>query len=343
MEKLSKTFSVNLILLFLCSALLIIVSCSQEEISTEEDVQKRTEAVRYPDKYPIKYPEPVRPFIECVVTHDNQTGVVYDEDDINQNTNSFYEPSPIIIKVKFNFIRRSDGTGGAAEADMTTIINNLNSVFNVHISGIVSTLVDVKRIQFTNAGNDTLNSDTYFEIDNPTEYNALLQNTDLYEANMLNIYLVGSLYLANGNAGGAAGIMDNRATIITEDNRHLEASTVSHEVGHSLGLYHTHKEDFGLECADFSNGYTTGDLVIDTPADITFLPTTNIENCVYTVDPTFADLCDNTPYDPSLQNIMSYYGSCRTGFSVVQHMKMNANAITLGITCEGGGNSSSSF
>jgi hypothetical protein len=337
MKKSNTAFNAKLLLLFLCSSLLIIVSCTQDEISEEENLQKRTEAI----KYPTKYPEPAQ-FVECVVTHDNHTGVVLDATDINQSANSFYAPTPILIKVKFNFIRKGDGTGGAAAADMQTILNNLNSVFSVHISGIVSTLVDVKRIQFVNGGDDTLNSDTYYDIDNITEYNALLQNTDLYEANMINMYLVNTLYLANGNAGGAAGIMDNRATIVTQDDRHLEASTVSHEVGHNLGLYHTHEDQFGLECANFSNGYTTGDLVVDTPADITFLPSTSISNCIYTIDPSFTGPC-NTAYNPSLKNIMSYYGSCRVGFSVVQHMKMNSNAVTLGVTCEGGGGSSSSF
>lgn len=46
MEKSNKAFSIQLGLLFLCSSLLIIVSCSQESISDEKELQKITEVVK---------------------------------------------------------------------------------------------------------------------------------------------------------------------------------------------------------------------------------------------------------------------------------------------------------
>jgi len=43
--------------------------------------------------------------------------------------------------------------------------------------------------------------------------------------------------------------------------------TLTHELGHFFGLYHTYEREFGDELVDGSNCATTGDLVCDTPAD----------------------------------------------------------------------------
>lgn len=49
-------------------------------------------------------------------------------------------------------------------------------------------------------------------------------------------------------------------------------TTVSHEIGHCLGLYHTHHGTFSAEggtpeLVNSSNSATAGDYIIDTSAD----------------------------------------------------------------------------
>lgn len=79
-------------------------------------------------------------------------------------------------------------------------------------------------------------------------------------------------------------------------------SVLSHELGHCLGLYHTHSGrgcNDNANCAENINGSncsTCGDLVCDTPADPCLSGNVNT-SCEYIGDPAFS---------PDVNNIMSY-------------------------------------
>lgn len=104
--------------------------------------------------------------------------------------------------------------------------------------------------------------------------------------------------------------------------------SMAHELGHSLGLYHTFETQFGLECPDGSNGTTAGDLMADTratPDADAYMGNNTTTGCVYTGSLTIS--CNNSSqlYNPEVTNIMCY-GSrvCRNIFSPnqVAYMKL---------------------
>lgn len=96
------------------------------------------------------------------------------------------------------------------------------------------------------------------------------------------------------------------------------SSTIAHEMGHCLGLFHTHHgtcPEFGDDC--FGNpiiggNATTGDFVTDTPRDPRG---TNNITCDFNNDP----VCAMGSFNPLTNNIMSYYThTCRTNFTMGQ-------------------------
>jgi hypothetical protein len=112
------------------------------------------------------------------------------------------------------------------------------------------------------------------------------------------ITLVYSALLPNGLAGFAMG-----------DIVYLRGSgsvqVAAHEVGHVLGLMHTHDSIFGAELVDESNCDSAGDFICDTPADpnLSLAGMMDYATCTYigTVTDTNGDA-----YAPSTTNIMSY-------------------------------------
>lgn len=95
---------------------------------------------------------------------------------------------------------------------------------------------------------------------------------------------------------------------------------VIHEIGHFLGLYHTHeKANFGIEFVDGSNCQTAGDLICDTPADhgLSFMGVDSV-NCTWTNPGNILDP-NGDLYNPSTVNFMSYsHLACLKEFSPMQ-------------------------
>jgi hypothetical protein len=87
-------------------------------------------------------------------------------------------------------------------------------------------------------------------------------------------------------------------------------SSISHEVGHCLGLMHTFETVNGLEKINGSDASTTGDQVTDTPADpfayngnACFTVSNN--NCTY--NGTCTDPGGATNFTPPYNNLMAYW------------------------------------
>jgi PKD repeat protein len=97
-------------------------------------------------------------------------------------------------------------------------------------------------------------------------------------------------------------------------------SKLSHEMGHYLGLYHTHTSSFGSEAVDGSDCATEGDLLSDTPADPNLSGEVDNDGCIY--DGTSTDE-NGASYLPMVTNLLSYTSKeCRFEFTEDQMKKL---------------------
>lgn len=100
-------------------------------------------------------------------------------------------------------------------------------------------------------------------------------------------------------------------------------SSITHEMGHFFGLYHTHERVFGVELANGENCHKAGDLICDTPADPGLTAMMLDDDCNYTG--TTKDKNKNS-YRPDETNFMSYgRNNCRNHFTKDQYNKMVYN------------------
>lgn len=100
-------------------------------------------------------------------------------------------------------------------------------------------------------------------------------------------------------------------------------TTLPHEMGHCLYLFHTHNERGCLEFIDESNCSTCGDLICDTPSDPGLFNKIG-PNCSYIGTATQ----NGAHYSPDTHNFMSYSDdACRNRFTTQQGIRMY-NALT---------------
>lgn len=164
------------------------------------------------------------------------------------------------------------------------------------------------------------------------------------------------------NFGGGFNIYDKFIVIRKDQIPVLNSSnpssidfkyyTLAHEMGHYLGLYHTHTqwkmvggqlaEANDAECAleenyDGSQWSTLGDRIQDTNPDRSirkYMSGSAMYNSNCTIRPqgwqanaTCSTSVNFSLFNPSINNIMAYYNTCRTGFTQGQYTYMR-NFIT---------------
>ncbi|MBC7778053.1 MAG: T9SS type A sorting domain-containing protein [Phycisphaerae bacterium] len=236
--------------------------------------------------------------------------------DITQMAEDRYGASIHWIPVQFQeCIPTSTSPKGLREASISTWMGQLNALFLPY------------RIQFYECSSfTTFVSSTlhYFDITEEPQLSA-------YDVpNVINVYAFGTVTSNGSSLGGYSYLPPSADRIILSKvgGNLFDSKVFLHEMGHYLGLYHTHgKTNNGTtdELVNGSNCLTAGDDVCDTPADPN-LYTTSSSNCLYFG--TARDL-NNQAYLPDVRNHMSYaQKSCRNRFSVGQMNRMAYTATT---------------
>ena len=196
-----------------------------------------------------------------------------------------------LVRVYFHIIRSDAGVSPAATVDQ------INNEFAILIADYAA-----YNICFANVGFDFINSSAinyYLNPDVQADVDMLLP---FLVPNCINIFYHRFL----GDYGGSAYNIPNTFCSIDDDNIGLWR-TISHEVGHCLGLSHTFETGYGKEYIAGTNCSTRGDRVCDTQADpYTESACFSATNCNYTG--TCQDPSGATNYSPPYQNIMSYWG-----------------------------------
>ena len=223
-----------------------------------------------------------------------------------------YAPSTgpdYVIPVVFHIIRNTAGSGEISDALIDTQITVLNEDFGAFGGGAPGTNT---RIQFTLAGVTRSTNNTWYN-DGGSYYNSLAWDPHQY----LNIYTntasgnLGYAYVPSG--GGVVGNLWDRVVVYWSTvgrpgpygpPYHL-GRTVTHEVGHYLGLYHT----FQGGCSGTSGCFGNGDLICDT------LPESG---------PNFSPCTRSTCGDPDpTRNYLDYSDDvCMNNFTLEQSNRM---------------------
>lgn len=160
------------------------------------------------------------------------------------------------IRVFTHIVRSSSGEG--LSKDITSsIINTLNDFYKG------------SNIAFQYSGSDYIDNDTY-NLMSDNDNTTLSKNmTGLFsinsKSNAINIYVISDSRNLTATSGASFMFQNN---LYVRANRYA-TSTVAHEVGHCLGLWHTHNgtdpnEPGTPELVNGSNSATAGDLITDT-------------------------------------------------------------------------------
>ena len=224
------------------------------------------------------------------------------------------------VNVFVHVVRNSQGVGLNKATVSSEIIYKLNFYYSN------------SNISFVLIGSDYIDSDDLINLDVKNQN----YKTNLEEcfstnrvSNAINIYKLSSspnMYNINSDSNysyisGKSESIPGLAYILTENETE---TTVTHEMGHCLGLYHTHhgtslherSEGSCMELVDGSNSSTCGDYITDTPAD-----PNQWDGCDYIGIETDAN---NDVYAPDPSNMMAYSPYyCRNHFSQKQVERMH--------------------
>jgi Pregnancy-associated plasma protein-A len=194
-------------------------------------------------------------------------------------------------------VLNNDGSGGATTtSDLCMATRNINEIFNKY------------NIFFKYAGYDDIRNNTLYGFDGSSTLTANLFSTQLQQG-AINVYIVPSV----PGGGGCVKSIPTFALAVDQSSVINSTSTIAHEIGHCLGLYHTHETFFAVEQINGSNSTIAGDKISDTPADPDLFG--RVSSCVYTSTTTQNGIL----FSPDVRNVMSNSGNtCRDRFSPMQ-------------------------
>ncbi|MCC7244533.1 MAG: zinc-dependent metalloprotease [Saprospiraceae bacterium] len=237
---------------------------------------------------------------------------------------------PLIVRIKPHVIRTSAGTGGQSEGAIRNAIAKMRAnyaPFDIYFFEVEDCVIS------------TVDDDQYFYSD--VLSNDILNNLESQygDDNQIDIFFFPEEYLLNwqglslGPNGSTLAIGGEYITVYFLSV--IESNTLSHEMGHSLGLYHTFQNvtDGSLDCSCENllnqnplDDYccNCGDLVCDTryyPVGI--VPFVDPDDCSFTGSYTLPGCNNVVVTNPMVDNIMNYTApECATEFTPGQVARM---------------------
>jgi hypothetical protein len=226
---------------------------------------------------------------------------------------------PFILNIFTHAIRDNNGNGGVTYEQVETSVGYLNEVFNP------------EQIFFRwDCNVNDINNTTWFNTSSPSGSNFFSEQNTAYTStrdahpNGINIFI----FPDQVNTGEGCAKLPGKAMLVAGNYfdapypAFSRSKLIAHEMGHCLGLLHTHHTTSGdtddeeeLATADElvngGNCETAGDCVCDTPADPIILNEVFHPSCLW-LGWTPQDVDANGDnYQPDPTNIMSYtHPSC---------------------------------
>ena len=216
-----------------------------------------------------------------------------------------YNGNRPIVRLALHNVNKDDGTGGNSWTEIRNVVNGLSNYYQPY------------NICFVVVDEDNINRVQYFEMSDfsnnwgsRNDWEELIEENRV--TNAINVYFV-----KDANSGGLATstIFGDSFPSVCISNFTVGVSTfnsqiLAHEIGHCLGLFHTH-EDFNYtkieqipRTGNLKNCEDNGDFLCDTPAD----PNLNISSlyvdasCYYIGGQSY----NGYDYEPDPSNLMSY-------------------------------------
>lgn len=247
--------------------------------------------------------------------------------------------SNTLIRVYFHIVANDDGTNAAATTDQ--IAEEFNTLASNYAADNLCFLY--AGLSYINSSflNNNFNADT----DPSSDFSA-------YQVpNCINVFYMQTINGNNPSCGGncsyggyALGGIPGTSCLIATGNI-AKGQTISHEVGHCMGLLHTFEPKNGYEDIDGSNSSTSADLIADTPADPYVFQSQNNSCFAFSTDGckyagTCTDPKNQTNYSPPYSNLMAYWWTTKCYFALGitndQFARINSYLLTYAplLACE---------